>query len=276
MDGWVKLHRKVLESDMYKSLNSKQRDVMITLLLMANHKSNKWEYKGEIYEAEPGQMVTSRASIRKNCAKDVTDQNLRTALKKLETWGFLTNKSTKTGRLITIVNWDIYQGSDTETNQVSNSQSTKDQPRANQELTPNKNVKNDKNEKKNDEIDDWLRDDSDSPEITEIQNLFINRANRFPSANDLHKMSEAVNNFPMETIRQGIDAAFEYKESQGETINSFAYCYKAIESLHRKKTMRGRNHGRNAAYRNVHGRNQTPDPVDKAATNPIWNLVQEA
>jgi len=38
VEGWIKLHRKILNSDMYRSLNSKQRDVMITLLLMATTK----------------------------------------------------------------------------------------------------------------------------------------------------------------------------------------------------------------------------------------------
>lgn len=147
MDGWIKLHRKILDSDMYRSLNSKQRDVLITLLLMANHKENQWEYKGEIYTAEAGQTVTSLDSIERNCAKDVTTQNIRTALKKLETWGFLTNKSTKTGRLITIVNWRVYQSEEEETNKDINNELTKDQQRGNKELTPNKNVKNDKNDK---------------------------------------------------------------------------------------------------------------------------------
>lgn len=150
-NGWIKLHRKILSSDMYQSLNSKQRDILITLLLMANHKEKQWEYKGKIYTADPGQMVTSLESIKKNCAKDVTIQNIRTTLKKLETWGFLTNQSTKTGRLITIVNWRLYQDAEAETNKDDNKELTKNQQRANKELTTNKNdkrmIKNDKEDK---------------------------------------------------------------------------------------------------------------------------------
>ncbi|MBS7531844.1 hypothetical protein IC619_015330 [Hazenella sp. IB182353] len=142
MEGWVKLHRKILQSDMYRTLNSKQRDVLMTILLMANHKENQWEYKGEIHTAKPGQFVTSVKSIKENCAKDVTEQNIKTTLKKLETWGFLTNKSTKTGRLITVVNWGLYQDTSKETNQDINQDLTENQPTSNQELTTNKNVKN--------------------------------------------------------------------------------------------------------------------------------------
>lgn len=145
--GWVKLYRKLFDSDMYKQLNSKQFTVMIVCLLMANHKPSKWEYKGEIYEVQPGQFVTSLEHIAKNCPCDMSVQSVRTALLKLERWGFLTNKSTKTGRLITIVNWAFYQGDDDDINKDSNSALTKNQQRTNKDLTTNKNDKNEKNEK---------------------------------------------------------------------------------------------------------------------------------
>src|SRR5690606_1626148 len=150
-NGWIKLHRKILSSDMYQSLNSKQRDILITLLLMANHKEKQWEYKGKIYTAEPGQMVTSLESIRKNCAKDVSLKNIRTALQKLETWGFLTHKSTKTGRLITIVNWRLYQDDELESGKDNGKESAKNRQRIGKEPATNKNdkrmIKNDKEDK---------------------------------------------------------------------------------------------------------------------------------
>jgi hypothetical protein len=119
---------------MYRSLNSKQRDVVTIILLMANHKEKQWEHKGEIYRAKPGQLVTSLESIKQNCAKDVSIQNIRTALLKLEKWGFLTNKSTNKNRLITIVNWEVYQPK--EKNQQT------DQHPTNKQLTTNKNEEN--------------------------------------------------------------------------------------------------------------------------------------
>ncbi|WP_132769797.1 hypothetical protein [Tepidibacillus fermentans] len=125
MHGWIKLYRKILDSEMYQKLNSKQRDVMITCLLLANHNESKWEYKGEIYSVKSGQFVTSLESLKKHCASDVTIQNIRTALKKLETWGFLTNESTKEGRLITIVNWEFYQSGEDITNKETNKELTK-------------------------------------------------------------------------------------------------------------------------------------------------------
>jgi len=140
-NGYVRLWRKLQKSDMYKSLNAAQRDVMINCLMLANHKSSEWEWQKEIFECEPGQFITSLFSLKKVCAKDVTIQNVRTAIQKLEKWGFLTNKSTKTGRLITIVNWAEYQHSENETNKDSNKELTKHQQSTNKKLTTNKNDK---------------------------------------------------------------------------------------------------------------------------------------
>lgn len=121
--GWIKLWRRTQRSDMYRSLTSKQRDVMIQCLLLASHNGNTWEWGGETKTCQPGQFITSLESLKELCARDVSIQNIRTALIKLEKWQFLTNESTKTGRLITIMNWSSYQ-SDQPGYQQSNQQRT--------------------------------------------------------------------------------------------------------------------------------------------------------
>ncbi len=146
MQGWIKLHRKLLNSQMYKSLNSKQRDVMINCLLLANHEGNEWEFDGQIYKCHPGQFVTSLETLRRNCGMLTKVQSVRGALLKLEKWGFLTNKSTKTGRLVTIVKWDTYQQLDVQANKEPNKEPTKSQQSSNKAPTPNKKDKNVKKE----------------------------------------------------------------------------------------------------------------------------------
>ncbi len=150
--GYIKLWRKLTESNMYKNLNSKQRDILIQCLLMANHQENEWTWGKEIYKCVPGQFITSLDSLKDKCSKDVSVQSVRTSLLKLEQWHFLTNKSTKTGRLITICKWDTYQNVLTTTNK----EPTKSQQRANKELTANKNDNNVKNEKKSCLKPEWL------------------------------------------------------------------------------------------------------------------------
>lgn len=107
--GWIKLYRQLLEKPIWLESSPEQKVILITLLSMANHEEKEWEWQGVPYKAKPGQFVTSLESIRKKCGKGISLQNVRTALKRFEKYEFLTNQSTKQNRLITIVNWGIYQ-----------------------------------------------------------------------------------------------------------------------------------------------------------------------
>lgn len=145
MEGWIKIHRKLLEKPIWRQSTTEQKVILITLLLMANHQPQKWEWKGTQFECKAGQFITSLDNIAQNAGKSISTQNVRTALKRFEKLDFLTNESTKQGRLITVVNWGFYQDLDTEPNIDDNKDLTKTQQRPNKGLTSNKNVKNDKN-----------------------------------------------------------------------------------------------------------------------------------
>ena len=135
MNGFIKLWRLLLDKPIWLNSTPEQCKILVTLLLMANHSESEWEWNGNKFKAIPGQFVTSLDAIVKKCGKGVTIQNVRTALVRFEKLEFLTNESTKTGRLITIVNWRVYQPPQDETNK-GNSQ------RPNKELTPNGECKN--------------------------------------------------------------------------------------------------------------------------------------
>jgi hypothetical protein len=147
MQGWIKLHRCLMYKPIWQESTPEQKVILTTLLMMANHQGKEWEWKGERYTAEPGQFITSLDSIAYKCGKGITVQNVRTALKRFEKYEFLTNESTNKNRLITIVNWGVYQGFDDEPNKQDNKQLTSNQQATNKQLTTNKNVKNEKNEK---------------------------------------------------------------------------------------------------------------------------------
>lgn len=53
-EGWIKLHRKILKSAIWKDCTPVQKTIMVTLLLMANGTSSSWVYDGERHECEPG------------------------------------------------------------------------------------------------------------------------------------------------------------------------------------------------------------------------------
>jgi hypothetical protein len=66
---------------------------------------------------------------------------VRTALDRFEKLGFLTNTSTKTGRLITVLNWEKYQGQGFVSDKGSAKEPTKSRQRGDKDLTTNKNDK---------------------------------------------------------------------------------------------------------------------------------------
>jgi hypothetical protein len=147
MNGWIKLYRDLIEKPIWKCSTPEQKVILITLLCMANHDTQEWEWNGKRFICKPGQMITSLDSIAKACGNGVSGQNVRTAIKRFEKYEFLTNQSTKTGRLITIVNWDKYQVYEKQPNKDTDNDLTKTQQSTNKDLTTNKNDKNDKNDK---------------------------------------------------------------------------------------------------------------------------------
>lgn len=140
MNGWVKLHRRLLDKPIWCCSTPEQKAILVTLLLMANHEEREWIWQGEKFLCKPGQFITSLNSIAMRSGTSV--QNVKTALKKFEEiYNFLTSKSTNKNRLITIENWDLYQSNEDKLT----SKLTSNQQATNKQLTTNKNVKNVKN-----------------------------------------------------------------------------------------------------------------------------------
>jgi hypothetical protein len=117
--------------------------------LKANHEPRKW-FGTEI---NPGEFITSRDKLSSETG--ISTQSIRTILNRLKSTNEITIKSTSKYTKITICNWDTYQNTEEQTNQVINQQTnqqlTNNQPATNQQLTTNKNdkkLKNDKNDKK--------------------------------------------------------------------------------------------------------------------------------
>ena len=81
---------------------------------MVNFASAEWEWQGQKFSVQPGQTITSLQHIAERCGKGVNAGNVRGALDRFVKLGFLANESTKTGRLLTVVNWGTYQYLDDE------------------------------------------------------------------------------------------------------------------------------------------------------------------
>jgi len=137
--GWVKLWRKSTDSGLMQ--NPDLWLFWCWCLLKATHKPKKQMVGFQVVELQPGQFVFGR----KKAATELplSEQTVRTCVKKLETLQNLTIKSTNKFSIITIVNWDAYQEINQQDNQQDNQQVTSSQPAANhkQEVKECKNVK---------------------------------------------------------------------------------------------------------------------------------------
>lgn len=153
-EGWFKIHRCLFKKAIWLNSTPEQKVILITLLGMANHEGKEWEWQGKQFKANPGEFVTSSKSIIEKAGKGISRQNVRTALEKFKKYEFLTYQSTKTGLLVTIVNWGDYQAKNIQANQPINHELTNGSPSPNHQVTTNKNdknIKNDKNVKKKEE-----------------------------------------------------------------------------------------------------------------------------
>ncbi|WP_346884357.1 hypothetical protein [Clostridium sp. UBA4395] len=145
MEGWIKLHRCLMKKAIWTSSSPEQKVILITLLMMANHEGREWQWQGKQFKANPGEFVTSAKSIMTKAGEGISRQNVRTALEKFTKYEFLTYVSTKTGILVSIVNWRDYQAKELPPNQPTNHDLTNRSPTPNQQVTTNKNDKNIKN-----------------------------------------------------------------------------------------------------------------------------------
>jgi hypothetical protein len=114
-EGWIKLHRKMIEWEWYTDNNTKI--VFIHLLLTANHAEKNW--KGILVKR--GQTVTSLQHLAKETR--LTLAQVRTALFKLKTTHEITINSTKQYSLINVEKYDNYQ-CDTKENNTRNTHRT--------------------------------------------------------------------------------------------------------------------------------------------------------
>ncbi|MBC1229773.1 DnaD domain protein [Listeria booriae] len=147
MQGWVRLYRKIQESDTFQRLTAIQQLIAIYIILNANHTDGVWydRYKGIEVSLKRGQLITSRRKMYEewfNKDKDVSEMKIRTTLTKLERLGFITIEATKQYTLITVCNYSLYQDVETAINPPNNQELTQKQPGDNQAITTNKNVNN--------------------------------------------------------------------------------------------------------------------------------------
>lgn len=117
--SWIKIYRKFLEWEWYDDTNTKI--LFLHLLLKANYKDKQW--RG--ITIKRGQVLTGRFKLSKELG--ISEQMVRTSLTKLKSTNEITNETTSQYTVITIKNYNEYQG--------ATSEATNEQPTSNQRAT---------------------------------------------------------------------------------------------------------------------------------------------
>lgn len=191
--GWIKLNRALLDWEWYDVLPV--RSLFLHLLLTVNYKDKPW--KGILIKK--GQRVTGRIQLAKE--SKLTEQQVRTAIKKLKSTKELTTKKTPVGTVFTIVNWDKYQ----EDNQDINQTVTTHQPESNQTSTTTKEDNNINNiitlYVEREFLNDW----------NELRSKFLNIAssrNRIGHHTSVANFKELTAKYSKEEFRQAMEGLF--------------------------------------------------------------------
>ena len=99
---WIKIHRKILEWEWYHDTNMVR--LFLHLLLKANYEDRKW--RG--ITVKRGQLITCRKELSE--ATGLSEKKIRTCLARLHQTGEIGQQTTNKYSLITICNYDSYQG----------------------------------------------------------------------------------------------------------------------------------------------------------------------
>ena len=145
--GWIKLHRQILESDIWDDEEHEpfdRRSAWIDLLLLANHKDKQTVFDGKPITVKRGQKVTSVRKLSERWRWSV-NRTYR-YLKLLEELNMIERQSDNRRTLLTIVKYEVFQDSEN-TNEYTDRTLTDTQ--IEHSRNTNKNIKNDKNIKNN-------------------------------------------------------------------------------------------------------------------------------
>lgn len=125
MSGWVKIHRSMWE----KGWSNKPDYVSlwIHILHQATHTNREYFWNGKTIILSPGQFVTGRLKMAANTG--IHESKVERILKCFENEQQIEQRKTSTSRLITILNWKVYQQDEQPfEQQMNNKRTTSEQP----------------------------------------------------------------------------------------------------------------------------------------------------
>lgn len=210
-NGWIKLHRKLLNSPLAKK--PAWAWLWVTLLLMASHDNKeRFIWNNKEITLEKGQFITGRKRLKE--ITGIPETTIEDILNYLESQHQIRQQKATKYRLITIVKWEDYQKDD----RFLDNRATTER----QQSDTIKNVKNDKKEKNNTNTihtKQLIIKEMDKPLKKKVQGQISSK-----DMNDVYRVVEAfkpVNKFwhTLEDNPKQMDAAYRMIQIAGlETV----------------------------------------------------------
>ena len=121
MDGWIKLHRKMLDNPVV----CKDADyvaIWVHILLSATHEDYETWFNGKTVTLHAGQVVLGRQVLSQKYR--VSESKVQRILSCLESEQLIEQQTTRHGRLISVVKWERYQKTEQQNEQQLNNKRT--------------------------------------------------------------------------------------------------------------------------------------------------------
>ncbi len=132
MQGFITIHRKIIESAVYKDSNAVH--LWLHLLLKCNHKDNDFIMNGKLVSVKRGQTLTGRKKL--SLETGIQESKIERLLKLFEKMQMIEQHTNNRNRLVTVLSYDEYQSGE---QQVNNTRTTHEQL-----VNTNNNVNNEK------------------------------------------------------------------------------------------------------------------------------------
>ena len=125
MNGWISIHRKMLENPIVCKDND-HLALWIYLLLNATHKERKVLFKGEERILKKGELITGRKKLASEI--NVSEDKVQRMLKLFEKAQQIAQQTSNKNRIVTVLNYSTYQGTaQKDAQQVHNKSTTNQQ-----------------------------------------------------------------------------------------------------------------------------------------------------
>jgi len=183
MQGWIKLHRCLLDKPIFE--NAKLLKVFLWCLCKATHTEHKQLVGRKMVKLEPGQFITGRNKAGQELnIKPSTAWDYLNLLKDNESINICSNSKYS---VITVINWELYQSVNNNSDSKTDNKSTANQ----QQINTNKNVKNVKNEKK--EL------------IEQFEELWNKYPNRKGKQKAMEKFMKLIKEYSLEELTRAVN-----------------------------------------------------------------------